>query len=129
MPQCKPTADWLVHQAEAVHTKTVYLGSCAICVYHTAAVVEVVLLSGSVQCFGLLILQMFHLLSLVWGYCSVFCCTVHRWSWKVCCRWSWKACFVAAFGIVCFYSTGVFVVGGCLDDWDMVLSCSGWFSG
>ena len=31
-----PAGDWLAHQAEAVHAKTVYLGSCATCVYHIA---------------------------------------------------------------------------------------------
>ena len=36
-------ADWLVCQAEAVHTKTVYLGSCAICVYHIATNIRVIL--------------------------------------------------------------------------------------
>ena len=33
LPQLQPAADWLAHQAEAVHTKTVYLGSCALCIY------------------------------------------------------------------------------------------------
>ena len=32
-PQLQPAADWLVHQAEVVCTKTVYLGSYTICVY------------------------------------------------------------------------------------------------
>ena len=35
--QLQPAVDWLVCQAEAVHIKTVCLGSCVICVYHIAA--------------------------------------------------------------------------------------------
>ena len=36
LPHLQSASDWLPYQAEAVHAKTVYLGSCAICVYHIA---------------------------------------------------------------------------------------------